>query len=216
MSAREAYHANLVRLATDAFALHAIRKREPGRWLLQRQHDGRWTGNYSAEVIATWHGELYVGGDVDFVLFRGYGDSRDPEAILRWMGHHADVRGYVRSKACIGTGWQLTDAFDDAVAREDVADWLAQREPGPPDDDGDTDGGCPEGAAVLRRALELIDKGHPLDDVKAYLYDEGQESEDVARLGLVVAPRVYYAHAAVRRLCALLDAERAAQPEAAR
>jgi hypothetical protein len=58
-------------------------------------------------------------------------------------------------------------------------------------------------------AADLL-RGDSLRDVKQRLQDDGDEGEDVYDLGDVTSPRVFYAHAAVRRLCALLDAERAA------
>ena len=46
--------------------------------------------------------------------------------------------------------------------------------------------------------------GNHHEEVKKTLYEEGVESELLGGLGEVVTPRVYFAHAAIRKLCSLL------------
>jgi hypothetical protein len=203
----------LRRQAAEAFSRHVIRRRSDGRWLLQRRYkdDKGWDCVYAAEVISLWGGELYVGGDIDFVIFAHYNDTRSHESKLRWMGEHTDLGYYVRQKASIGTGRQLIDVYESDAAEAQLREWLAERteqlgedhdeeEDGPLDVDGD------ELVTTINEMLQWMpdDPGEMLrrlHDVSPSFMDDRYE------LGMVLAPRVYFAHAALRRLCDLLDAE---------
>jgi hypothetical protein len=70
--------------------------------------------------------------------------------------------------------------------------------------------------SVLAGGLAQLGRGEPVAEVRRALYDGNIDVETIARLGVVIAPRVFFAHAALRRLCALLDAERATAGEVAR
>lgn len=193
-----------------AFERHEIRSRSDGRWLLQRRYkDGNgWDCVFAAEVISLYGGELYVGGDIDFVVFAHYSDSRSHEAKLRWMGEHNDLGYYVRQKASIGTGVALVDVYDQDEARESVSEWLDDEKKA--EADGFGSGYAKKLAAVLGQD-GAWDRA-PWDDrheLIHYLVDELGHDFMCERydVGMVLAPRVYYAHAALRRLCDLLDAE---------
>lgn len=218
MSYRQQHHERLVAQSREAFQLHVIRKRSEGRWLLQRRHDdGGWDSVYWAEIISLHGGGLFVGGDIDHVLFGYYSDkSGNHEAKVRWMGEHNDIRYYVRQKAAIGTGHQLIDVYDKDAARQTLQEHLDEAIAEAEyfnfnDPDEDTLAG--------KLAIALDEYGWdaaPFEDGKealcAYLHRKlGSDwyCDMGYNLGDVLAPRVYYAHAALRRLCELLDAERA-------
>lgn len=175
--------------AAKAFANHVITKQSDRRWLLQRMHaDGRPDWTMAGEVIALEGSAIYVGGDIDHVLF-AYGPE-DPIARLRWMGECKDLGYYVAQKARIGTGRELVDLWDEDVAREQLIEYL---------EDG---------------AERVVDKGE-LDyaleaETREHFYDRACKAlgcdawEVVGHVGQVLAPRVIYAHAALARLCSLL------------
>ena len=202
-------HDRLVHQSRAAFECHEIRNRSDGHWLLQRRReDDGWTWSMAGEVISLAGGELYVGGDIDFVIFAHYSDSREHERKVRWMGEHTDLGYYVRQKAAIGSGRQLVDVYDEGVAREEVQGWL--------DDEREAEAGG-FGSGQAAKLADVLDDaawlGTPWDDHRelvGHLYeslgnDFMYERSDV---GEVMAPRVYYAHAVLRRLCELLDAEK--------
>jgi hypothetical protein len=189
--------------ARAAFAKHVIAKESEGRWLLRKPYaDGRgfdWT--MAAEVISLAGGSLYVGGDIDFVIFSWYSDSADHEAKVRWMGRCSDIDYYVRQKAIIGTGRELVEQYDEDEARASLK-WHYEDCVRVGDD------------ALAAKLAELLESG-ALEDRQALLHELYRAQPDLAAdvggtLGMVPHPRVYYAHAALRRLCDILDERQAA------
>lgn len=157
-------------LAAKAFESHEVRRLSNTEWSVKRP--GR--SEFWAHVLAGEHGHLLVYGDIDPCVF-AYGPKNSPEALVRWIGGEemsAGHEGYVAQKAAIGMG-----------CREAVWEW-----------DADT-------AVVDAKELgRSIDAALPPDVVRQALYDDGVEAEDLADFGMVIAPRVYYAHAALRRV----------------
>lgn len=204
----------LKRDAERAFADHAIRRRSEGRWLIQKRYDdGAWNCTFATEVISLARGELYVGGDIDFVIFGIYGDTADHEDKLRWMGRHSDFGYYVHQKACIGTGRTLIDVYDSDAAEAQLREWLAERteqlgEDHDEEDDGPLDVAADELVATINDMIRWMpdDPGEMLGRLHSV---SPSFMDDRHELGMVIAPRLYFAHAALRRLCDLLDAERA-------
>jgi hypothetical protein len=211
-TARKQRHETLLLEAKKAFAKHEIRSRSEGRWLLQERHlDGGWTWIMGAEIIALTGGALYVGGDIDFTIFAYYSDHADPESRVRWMGRCRDVDYYVAQKAHIGMGRELTDVFDSQIAEQEIQGWLTEAEEEYPNH---TD------TVVLRRLVdEWKDDGFPEDEHELIhaIWDSGLSSDFMVDRssfpGKVLAPRVYYAHAALARLCDLLDREAGSQDD---
>lgn len=176
--------------AQTTFAKHVVTKSSDLRWLLQRVNDdGRATWTWSCEVVVLEGGSIFVGGDIDHVIF----SSGPADAIerLRWMGECDDLGYYVAQKARIGSGSDLVDAWDDDIAREELDSFLK------------------------RSGMEESDRDRMLDEMptenrhefldwawRNFSYE--QMSEAVGDAGEVLAPRVIYAHAALARLCALL------------
>lgn len=133
----------------------------------------------------------------------------------------------MRQKASIGTGHELTDGFSEEVAEEAIRGWTEERV----EELGDQARGENfetelEQAEDSRRAELADDKIlHPLQQVldgmpgsQEELYNELWRTVDhnwlydrLSHLGTVVAPRVYFAHAALQRLCQLLDEQLAKQ-----
>jgi hypothetical protein len=177
--------------ARRTFAQHVITKESDRRWLLQRLYeDGRPDWTYAAEIIVLENASIFVGGDIDHVIF-GHGPA-DPLARLRWMGEHRDLGYYVAQKARIGTGKDLVDIWDEDVAREELRDYAAQNEA---EDEYELESAfsADNENDFYRRAMEAFGDG----------YDA---HEAICGMGRVLAPRVIYAHAALARLCELLRA----------
>jgi len=164
-----------------------------------------------AEIIALAKGQLYVGGDIDFTIFAYYSDRADPESRVRWMGRCNDVGYYVAEKARIGLGTELTDVFDSQIAEQDIQGWL---------DEAEKEYLGHKDTVVLRRLVDdWKDDGFPEEEheLTHALWDSGLSSDFFGELsvgpGKVLAPRVYYAHAALARLCDLLDHETRSQDD---
>jgi hypothetical protein len=188
--------------AKEAFKNHKISKRSEGRWLLQRPYkDGEgWDCVFATEVISLWRGQLYVGGDIDFVIFAYYSDTSDHEDKVRWMGECKDFGWYVMQKAEIGTGSKLVRVYDREEAEEFLKDQLKQVD----------EQGYNNPATVKEAFQDLIDRLP--DDQHEFLDGLYKIDADLAcdcgDSCMVAAPRVYFAHAVLARLCQLLDEEK--------
>lgn len=195
--------------ARRAFKNHVIRKRDDksGRWVLQKPYEdeeGGWRSEYWTEIVSLEGGMIYVGGDIDFVIFAYYSDKRgDHQAKIRWMGEHSDFSYYVHQKACIGTGNKLIDVWDEEAAKEAVRGWLNDL-----DEDDDHD---------KRKADKVREM---LDDDWLDWQDERSVIEKIAEtlgadwmcdvgsgFGMVIHPRLHFAYAALKRLIAIWDAQ---------
>lgn len=103
MNARSERIADLVGLASDAFARHKIVERREDRWRLARVEDGRIQSPYHTEIVSLWGERLFVGGDVDDCVF-AYAGTSDHVAKVRWLAQSS--LDYACEKAKIG----LTDS----------------------------------------------------------------------------------------------------------
>lgn len=197
--------------AAEAFSRHQIRRQGDGRWLIQRKYDddNGWSSTFATEVISLYGGELYVGGDIDFVIFGYYSDTSSHTDKLDWMGRCNDFGWYINQKATIGTGRKLIEVYDDDAARDYVRQWLADEREAEQAEDRE--------ASLSLQLDDLLSNDHgrvhsrvPWEDRHQLIehlhdelgYDVMSERYDI---GMVIAPRVYYAYAALRKLCDLLD-----------
>lgn len=211
--AREKHRESMSTLARQAYEKHEIRESSEGRWLIQKRHsDGGWEGNMWTEIIALHHGGLLVDGDIDPVVFR-YGPSH-PEARVRWMGSRRAAHDrYFREKASIGMGGRIhdiTEVWNPEVAADDLremeARFLGQ------DDDWPRETPDQKSADEVAHIRECyLDDGrhavlHKLCEINEV------DSEELASIGMVTAPRLYWAHGALVKLVKLLDERDAKTP----
>lgn len=192
--------------AAKAFARHVITKRcdDQRRYLLQKLYeDGRPDWTFAAEVIVLEGGGLYVGGDIDHVVF-AHGPAA-PIARLRWLGECDDLGYYVRQKAQIGSRRNsCVDDWDSAIACTELRQYVAQlrdEEEASSSDINDTFVELALNADSRERFLEYAGQAFPG-------FPDSWES--VGSMGEVLGSAVIYAHAALARLCALLREEEAA------
>lgn len=208
------------------FENHQISRRGEGRYLLQTRSsdDSGWDWIMAAEIHCSFNfSSIYVCGDIYPITFGFYSSDRDlpvelrERRLLNWMGKCRDIDYYVAQKATIGMGGSgVVDAlvweFDRDLAEKELRSWYTDRVLRLTRDgeDVDSDDTC----TALSRIL-----AHGVDDSKDvlvrqlwdtcnhdFLYSHmGNDS-----LGLVLSWRVKIAHAAIAKLCQLLDAEDAA------
>lgn len=197
---RRQYERQMLDDAQRAFAEHKICWRGEGRWYLRKcyAYGEGWESTYAAEIIAGRHGgELIVVGDIGPMIF-AHG-PRDARERLRWMGCCRDL-GYIAQKARIGIGESASHFILDLAVEE------------------------------LREMAELCRAEQELDQVQlyegvierareqgcssiaefaaiAYELDDTGDLEWASNRGVTIAPGVFYARAAVARLCDLLEAE---------
>jgi hypothetical protein len=195
-------------LAVEAFAEHQLVERddERGRWMIARRYeDGKLDGHYLTEVISLFGGRLFVGGDISDCTFGYYSSSlvgKDLHlAKLRWLGTHTDVSYYVAQKASIGMSdaGKLTEEYNSEVAEAQLkehAEYLREN-------DGDADEIGVLEAAVDRDGWDRCTGTR--EELWEYLMSNRQYPPDLPDFGMVTAPRVIYAWAAMRRLCELLE-----------
>jgi len=202
---RDELHEHELRMVEEAFAQHQITKRSEGRWLLRRPD----SGSYWAEVICLAGAQLFVGGDISPVVF-GYADTSGEDRV-RWLGGTSDILYYVAQKASIGMGSDaLTKQYDVDVAGADLRALAKEYEDhefregrGIPD--------CPVQAALDDLALCCPDGPERLHEQLREELEPLRADwllDDRGYLGMVLAPRVYYAWGALARLTKLLDEEK--------
>jgi hypothetical protein len=206
MSYRKEQHELLVELSTQAFERHVIRKSDEdgGRWLLQRRYkdDTGWDSVYFTEVIVLHGGKIYVGGDITPVVF-AYGPAKNPRDTVRWMGECKDLGHYVAQKAAIGMTDYLITEYSHEAAMETLRDWekeLQEQQKEDPSQDTEE---------------EIENLKDIFEDNRRYQYSEVEMVEkihetmgsdwlcDRRRFGHILKPAVYYAHAAMAKLCAI-------------
>lgn len=184
--ARKSIEARDRQQAVDAFKNHTITKESEGRWLLQgKDKDGTYTWNMAVEVIALEGKRLFVGGDIDDVVF-AYG-PRDPVQRVSWMGAHSSDMRYVAEKARIGSGHDFAE-WDAVVAHED----LEELKEHVVDEE------------AYEEALEACDETEFFDLANTAFGPDGWEL--LQGIGSVLSSRIVHAHAAVERLHSLLEA----------
>lgn len=132
-------------LATRAFDRHLIKERSDSHWLLMRprasdpanrrfEKEGyspwdnpktRWTGTFWVEIRCLHGGKLYVGGDIEPVIFSSC--TADGEARVRWMGERkSGCCHYLQEKACAGTGREVIYRYDREEAERQVNEFIAE------------------------------------------------------------------------------------------
>jgi hypothetical protein len=193
MSYREQYNARMQKLARRAFADHTIRTAQKDRWLIQRcRSDGSWDSCYATEVICLWNRALFVGGDIDVVVF-AYGPT-EYEQRLRWIGRQHGSTSYLREKAMIGTGKGVVLEWNDDCAASDLQEAL---------EDEDLELTENEQLDIQSAKDRVGDGEHAVwEELSPRSWDTMEYFQD---LGEVISPRVFYAQAAVEKLCELLE-----------
>jgi hypothetical protein len=208
MSERKKRHEDLARLAKEAFGQHVIAREDSGRWLLKQPNNG---SHFWTEIICVEGRGLYIDGDIEPVVMR-YGPT-DFEARVRWMASRKDGGdSYFVEKASIGMGGRGVDVemWESQIARDDLRDFLVDNEYAV----FESDGGWKHHPDHPRFDIDALydltrllrhDEASQTDMIRA-LVDMGVE--EPYRIGVVPAPRLFYAHAALARLDALLQERR--------
>jgi len=188
-----------------SFAAHEIRERGEGWYLLQRREGEYWHSEFWTKVVVGAQTSrpslMTVFGDYEPTTFGNY--SGPPSRIYHWMGRSNSLDYYVRQKASIGTDRDSAVSWDNGVALEGIADLIIQRREELIDEDED-----PRNDATLAELWELTNSLDNQGEFDAARWALGHvEQEDLFEVGVVTSNRVYIAHAALGRLCDLLDSE---------
>lgn len=198
--------ADTICMARKAFERHVITERGEGRWLIQRLYpDGKPESTYWTEICVL-RKNLYVGGDIQPVLFEG-GYSASAGRV-RWMGE-SESWGYIAEKAQAGLrSRESVWKWDAEVAVDDFNRWRAERREEEEGEGGDSD--LDEDYVAL--ALAAGDRSEFLEHLGDACDHDWDRMEEFHGMGEILDARVIYAHAALRRLSQLLDQEEAAKP----
>lgn len=184
--------------ARDAFKNHVITKKSEGRWYLQvPEPDTRYpqfTVNSLAmavEIVSLEHGCLYVGGDIDPVIYSHSSSAPDNKPF--WLGK-LPCNSYVVEKARYVFN---NDCWDLTFAIEDLEDFLV-------DFDSET---VSHFRDIFNPNVET--QADFLNNVDGAFMEIGLnvEFEDIAWLGGKVPLSVIYTHAALAHLCNLIETE---------
>lgn len=165
------------RFAARLTIARSVEDAKHGRWLLK----GDWTW---AEVVTLANG-IYVGGDIETVVFQGGSDRCRPRGLVYWMATKS--YGYAREKAQMG-GTAKTQWCPDC-ARADIL-WHLQAEQI-----------TREQAVKILGALRCDEGPGPFH---AAIYEITHDAE-LCDMGDVVNKSVIMATAVLRRLAHLFD-----------
>jgi len=201
------YDEEMKEAAKTTFATHQITSKYfgSGHWILQRlgAKGKDFTRIFLAEIVVLNDG-LYVGGDIDFAVYK-YHSSQTIDEPVYWIAK-SNI-DYACEKADIGMGNGFSKIWLPEVARFDMARIINE----------------------LRRDLEKGDihekTGKDIIDVLVEAQEQDFEAQDdmlgffqgtlpweererLDGVGEVIAPRIYYTHAALQRLCYLLENEK--------
>lgn len=195
MSAARDHIEWITKLARTSYGEHQILERGPGYWICGRPGSNQ----YKFEVRSLLFGALYVGGDIDHMIFAQYTDSSDPERKLRWIGEHNSLDYYVAQKASIGMGSDTyVWTYDSRAAIEEYREALQD-----PELTGDQ-------IDALNAAIKSTAANEAREEVIRALYEsEAFHPHDIdPQAGKVTSVRLIYAWQAAKKVVELLDAER--------
>lgn len=185
------YLSSLQALATDAFAEHRIIKVGGDRWVMRGNNGSM----YWVEILWLEANKLLVHGDICAIIFAYASRNNGPRDLVAWMGRAG--LDHAKEKAIIGTGHEVCEVYD-----SDLAVWELRRIMSESIEFDDQ--------SVIRFSEEVEDvistiaNGTPVEMALNVLYEVGFDTELLSTLGRVIAPRVVYAQAAVKRLDELL------------
>jgi len=183
--------------ARQAFETHEISDRGEKRWTLSAKEGF----THSVEIIVGKAGTILVHGDYGTHVF-AYGPDDNPLQTLKWMGR-SQFGSYIVEKAQIGSGHNDLVYVDDIDKFEYDIDELFENM-------GDW-GLAPTELSDLKEEFERAKRyasNGELHEARNVVARAGFDLwESAGSLGRKIAPRLYYAHAAIRRLCDLLDEE---------
>lgn len=188
-----------MQFAREAFVKHTIAKQSEGRWLLRQPG----ASHFWIEVVVLAGGHLLVHGDIQAVIFGHYHAHKDatPEAVARqtvyWMAQRLyPDDGYFIEKASIGgTADETIWTYDEGVLRTEIEALIRESADAHPDTlQGLQDALDSVGADSLEETQRMVCEA--LDG----------DSESIPR-GRRISSAMIYAHAALRKLASLLDAE---------
>lgn len=179
-----------------------------GRWLIQRPSKNRsgWDWTMAADIVVMLGGRIVVWGDLHPVLFAHHGPFKDPVEVINWMGKCEDLGYYVHQKASIACH-EIVDVWERDVARFQLLEMIFPEEV-------KRQGRSEKFIEGIKEAIEWhLDSGR--ESFLNFVYSElgYDDYEAVCHVGMVISPRVYYAHAALARLSHLLDLEKEKERE---
>jgi hypothetical protein len=202
---RQDYIKRTLERSRNAYKNHELIDRGD-RWfhLARRYPDTGQVDSYCATDIFCGHfGEIVVGGDVDTMVFAHYGDSRDIERRLKWIGRCKDLEYYVAQKASIGMtdNNALTYQFDPKIAAAELREHMAQF-------DGDQrDVMNDDAKEEFDRIIGMVESGEAHQAVISHeLYHsiDYDYIDELGQFGTVLSSRVIHAFVAIEKLCDLL------------
>jgi hypothetical protein len=227
-NAAQAQQVSHERLFTD----HAIRSRVEaehfGSWLLMKVHpDGGWSSEFWCRITAA-DGLLRVSGDFAPIVFQGHLSlTDDPISRVAWMGSHEGLDHYVIEKARTGSGSDACTHYDVEQARDDLRELIEERtcelEDEARDEYGDDRSEWPgdwlncSSIPAMQDGVDATAEFSGREGVHEIVCavwgsDHAIDSEHFAYIGESPSSDLRLAHAAVKRLHALLSAERVEAP----
>lgn len=190
------YHDQMKERAKSNFADHELVATGPRQWMVRRPD----SGFYATEIVAVANNTLIAHGDILMVAWQGH-SSDEPEDLLRWVaGSHI---GYLQAKITRAMGCEeIAWTYDKGEAFRMLDEEIAELEVRAAEYEDDYD----DDLKYMREARERLDGLYDIDEVREFMIDNITDAwEWVHQIGRVPHPRVYHAHAAVRKAVELID-----------
>lgn len=191
------------------YSEHVIAERSENSWYIKKPG----TSNLATEIVALRHGLLYVGGDVDTVVFGNYYDRPSNfESRVHWLGGKHTFTSYVEEKARIGmSSHDAIYEYDSQKADEDIARIIQEYREMIEDE--------PDNTSEYQEVIDNLEDIYTSDSNAMMLYhaisEAGVDSVyDYNGLGEVVRFCVIRAWAALNCLSTLLSQEPALRAKA--
>lgn len=185
------------RQAQEAFAKHEILREDRTPNLLSYTIGRPGDSAFNTTVMAGTHGCLLVYGDIETVAFQ-FGPA-DLDSRIGWLAAKK-VSHYFLEKASIGMGGQeMLLVWDKDQATRDIIELAQVYEE------------CGSSKSIvfdIRKFASELSSYETEDEILRELCDLSIDVEDLCHIGKLYAPRLYYAHAAICKLNALLDLRR--------
>lgn len=193
---RDARTQSIIKQAREAFKNHEIVEEGDRWWFLAERVNGKALSTYATSVFCDHFGCIYVGGDIDTVVYGYYSDYSDPKKRLKWIGQCEDLEYYVNQKAALGLGNRaLTTSFDSNIAIAEIKEYTNEVDLNP------------DNKEALIDIIQLIRDGNSPEYIYSYMQDhiDYELLEELTQLGAVISSRVIYAWVALGKLCELLE-----------
>lgn len=182
----EEYTRNITKRAQEAFKDHILHKIQHGKWIIRNPKNS----SYWVEIMILSTNKIIILGDMNPLIIAVSRDKQDPKAIINWAAN--SHISYFQEKAAIGMGNIGTTVTDIEVALHQLNELLEV---------------VPQkNIQNIKDAIDDLNNDDcSIENIKNDLYNLYIDPELIYDIGIVISPRVIYAHEAMKKLASLIS-----------